>query len=394
MATSFGSNSFSSYFLSMIAAGNYIYPSFAYAEFMIVSNSALVGQEPQFEATGEGIPNEDADARRTYSMPLEYRPIADTRPRFLNGLGTYTLRHNENSLNLWIYPDDPDDNLAAVEAMIIPPSESFEETHIIQMYWNPLLHGRYDREYSGFFGEGIYTVVYTATDEAGNGANPVTKYVIVKDTQGPEDVTNLHVTAASGDTVTLRWSTSESWDTQGYRIYVTPPGGAEFFWGDVGNVHEASVTGLDTPGIYSFRVTAYDRVPLESSGTSVAYEFQLVIEVINIDIYPNRTPNRVYLSRNYTLYVAVLGSDTFDVTFLNSATVKFGKTGTEASPMRAPMIRDLNGDGRPDAMYGFRTFGCDFASDQIGDPDAKGLLKGSTASGTPVEGSDSVLVLP
>jgi len=40
-------------------------------------------------------------------------------------------------------------------------------------------------------------------------------------------------------------------------------------------------------------------------------------------------------------------------------------------------------------MYGFRTFDCGF---QLGD--TQGLLKGSTASGTPVEGSDSVLVLP
>jgi hypothetical protein len=87
--------------------------------------------------------------------------------------------------------------------------------------------------------------------------------------------------------------------------------------------------------------------------------------------------------------VAVQGSVSFDVTTLNSSTVKFGKTGTEASPMRAPMIRDLNGDGKPDAMYGFRTFDCNFA---LGD--TQGCLKGSTASGTPFEGSDSVLVLP
>ena len=110
---------------------------------------------------------------------------------------------------------------------------------------------------------------------------------------------------------------------------------------------------------------------------------------INIDIYPNRVPNRVFLSRNYTLYVAVLGSANFDVSNLNSATVKFGKIGTEASPVRAPLIRDLNHDGYLDAMYGFRTFDCGFA---LGD--TQGLLKGSTASGTDVKGSDSVLVLP
>ena len=110
---------------------------------------------------------------------------------------------------------------------------------------------------------------------------------------------------------------------------------------------------------------------------------------INIDIYPNRVPNRVLLSRNYTLYVAVLGSDTFNVTTLNSATVKFGKTGTESSPVRAPMLRDLNRDGKLDAMYGFRTFSCGF-----GAGDTTGILKGKLNNGTDAEGSDSVLVLP
>jgi hypothetical protein len=110
---------------------------------------------------------------------------------------------------------------------------------------------------------------------------------------------------------------------------------------------------------------------------------------LTIDIYPNRTPNRVFLSRNYTLYVAVLGSANFDVTTLNSSTVKFGKTGTEASPMRAPLLRDLNSDGFIDAMYGFRTFDCGFA---LGD--TTGTLKGILNNGTDVTGSDSVLVSP
>ena len=110
---------------------------------------------------------------------------------------------------------------------------------------------------------------------------------------------------------------------------------------------------------------------------------------VAIDIYPNRTPNRVFLSRNYTLYVAVLGSDTFEVTDLDSSTVLFGWTGTEAGPVRAPLMRDMNSDGFLDAMYGFRTFDCGF---QLGDNE--GWLTGFTGGGTPVEGSDSVLVSP
>jgi hypothetical protein len=74
---------------------------------------------------------------------------------------------------------------------------------------------------------------------------------------------------------------------------------------------------------------------------------------------------------------------------LNSSTVKFGKTGTEASPVRAPLIRDLNVDGYLDAMYGFSTFDCGFA---LGD--TQGWLKGKLSDGTDVEGSDSVLIYP
>jgi parallel beta-helix repeat protein len=110
---------------------------------------------------------------------------------------------------------------------------------------------------------------------------------------------------------------------------------------------------------------------------------------IGIDIYPNQTPNRVYLSKNYTISVVVFGSASFNVTTLNSSTVRFGRTGAEAAPVRAPTIRDMNADGLPDAMYGFLTFKCGF---KLGD--TEGILTGSTTSGVLIEGRDSVLVSP
>jgi hypothetical protein len=110
---------------------------------------------------------------------------------------------------------------------------------------------------------------------------------------------------------------------------------------------------------------------------------------VDIDIYPNRTPNMVYLSKNYTISVVVFGSTSFNVTSLNSSTVRFGRTGTEAVPVRAPTIRDMNADGFPDAMYGFLTFNCGF---QLGN--TEGILTGSTTSGVLIEGRDSVLVSP
>lgn len=108
---------------------------------------------------------------------------------------------------------------------------------------------------------------------------------------------------------------------------------------------------------------------------------------ISIDVYPGRTPNQIYLGKNYTIYVGVLGSSTFNVSDLDPATVRFGHAGTEARPVRAPTIRDLNGDGRNDALYGFMTYDCQFKAG-----DTKGVLAGQTTAGVTVTGNDSVVV--
>jgi len=106
-----------------------------------------------------------------------------------------------------------------------------------------------------------------------------------------------------------------------------------------------------------------------------------------IDINPNRTPNQVYLSKNYTIYVAVLGNAKFNVADIDSSTVRFGRNGTESKPVRAPTMRDLNADGFKDAMYGFMTFNCGF---QLGD--TEGVLTGETKNEIKIIGCDSVLV--
>jgi hypothetical protein len=136
------------------------------------------------------------------------------------------------------------------------------------------------------------------------------------------------------------------------------------------------------------KVTSSDSLVLTDTDSTTVEITKCQVD-LDIDIYPNRVPNRVFLSRNYTIYVAVLGSAEFDATTLNSSTVKFGKTGTEASPVRAPLLRDLNRDGIVDAMYGFTTFSCGFA---LGD--TEGILTAKLNDGTDANGSDSVLVYP
>lgn len=76
----------------------------------------------------------------------------------------------------------------------------------------------------------------------------------------------------------------------------------------------------------------------------------------------------------------------FDVTSIESSSIRFGRT--ETNPVRAPIFRNLNGDGFLDAIYGFQMFDCNF---QLGD--TEGWLTGLTDDGTPLLSSDSVLVL-
>ena len=264
-----GSISFSSYFLSRIATGNYIHPSFAYARINILSNEALVGQEPQLEATGEGVTNQIADEIRTAYMALEYRPVGNARPRLQNALGQITLR-NIPQASLWVYLDDPEDELRAVNATIAPPTGSFEPTRVIQLSENPTKPSRFEGTYDQFAGEGIYTVVYTAEDQAGNVAVPLVKTVIVADTLSPEDVTGL-ATATLNQAIQIRWKPSASPDAQGYRVYLTVPGGSEVLVADVGNDVRFSMLPTGS-GVHMFRITAYDRAPNESAGTLFSWE--------------------------------------------------------------------------------------------------------------------------
>lgn len=113
---------------------------------------------------------------------------------------------------------------------------------------------------------------------------------------------------------------------------------------------------------------------------------------IRIDIYPNRFPNRIYLSRNYTIYVGAIRSDTFNPqTDLNNLT-KFGRSLAAAvsGPTSVPpLYRDFDLDGDTDAIFGFRTFDCGF---QMGN--TIGVLKGDFINQAPFATSGPVQVNP
>ena len=118
----------------------------------------------------------------------------------------------------------------------------------------------------------------------------------------------------------------------------------------------------------------------------------LVIQV-QIDIKPGSDPNSINPKSNGAVPVAILGSDTFDVTDVDVTTLAFGPNGTPpkhdlTDPLvYASHLEDVNGDALIDLVSHYSQKDAGLAS---GDREA--CIAGATTGGTPIEGCDSVRV--
>ena len=127
------------------------------------------------------------------------------------------------------------------------------------------------------------------------------------------------------------------------------------------------------------------------------FGFQTLVlptEEIEIDIKPHRDPNSVNLLSRGVIPVAILGSDTFDVTDVDVTTLAFGPDGAvpahDLTKRRAfdDHPRDVNDDGFTDLISNFWTQDAGFA---VGDEEA--CISGELLDGTPFGGCDSVQVV-
>ena len=108
-----------------------------------------------------------------------------------------------------------------------------------------------------------------------------------------------------------------------------------------------------------------------------------VLEV-DIDIKPGSDPNSINLKSRGVVPVAVLTTDDFDATTVDPVTVEF----TGASPLRW-VIEDVDGDGDLDLLFHFKTQELDLNGDST-----EATLTGSTYGGQPIQGTDSVNIVP
>jgi len=124
-----------------------------------------------------------------------------------------------------------------------------------------------------------------------------------------------------------------------------------------------------------------------SHNNIVGYVVEYEHLTVSVDIRPGGYPNPVYLDAPGKLPVAILSSATFDASTIDPSTVKFGRTGIEASQV-SYSLSDVNGDKRKDLVCQFNIADCGFLCG-----DTAGLLSASTFSGCAFTGSDSVQIL-
>lgn len=106
--------------------------------------------------------------------------------------------------------------------------------------------------------------------------------------------------------------------------------------------------------------------------------------VVEMDIRPGRYPNNINVSRKKNLWIAILTSEDFDATTVDSTSVRLGPNG--AGINRTPRVVDTDGDG--DNGLKLR-FGVSEIGISCGDTELS--LSASTFDGTQIVATDSIV---
>jgi len=149
-------------------------------------------------------------------------------------------------------------------------------------------------------------------------------------------------------------------------------------------------------GLFDNRNIIQHSTPLPSGiinqGTILQIDSICSIQV-DIDIKPGSDPNSINTKSGGTVPVAILGSDTFDVTDVDVTTLAFGPSGATPkhdltdSVVYISHLEDVNNDGFTDLVSHYVQKETGLLSSDI-----EACITGQTTGGTAIEGCDSVRV--
>ena len=112
---------------------------------------------------------------------------------------------------------------------------------------------------------------------------------------------------------------------------------------------------------------------------------------VTIDIKPGSYPNTINLGSNGVVPVAIFSTATFDARTVDPTTVTLANAAVKLTGKGKPIasFEDVNGDGRLDLVVQVGT-----SALQLTSGDTIAVLRGKTFSGQPIQGSDSVRIVP